>query len=74
MEKHKKEIPINYVKDVILKKKYASEKQLEEIDNRVKDLVIECEKFADESPYPEKKIMYDAVYEQEDYPFLSHKL
>ena len=69
-----KEDPINYVKDVILKKKYASEKQLEEIDNRVKDLVIECEKFADESPYPEKKIMYDAVYEQEDYPFLSHKL
>ena len=69
-----KEDPIIYVRDVILEKKYASEKQLEEIDNRVKELVIECEKFADESPYPEKNIMYDAVYEQEDYPFLSHKL
>ena len=36
--------------------------------------VNECEKFAEESPYPEKSLMYDAVYEQEDYPFLKHKL
>ena len=40
----------------------------------VKELVNECEKFAEESPYPEKSLMYDAVYEQEDYPFLKHKL
>jgi len=44
------------------------------IDKRVKDLVAECEKFADESPYPDKNVMYDVVYEQEDYPFLQHKL
>ena len=42
--------------------------------DRVKDLVDECEKFAEESPYPEKNVMFDAVYEQEDYPFLSDKL
>ncbi len=69
-----KEDPITYVRDIIKKKKYASEKELEAIDQRVKDLVSECEKFADESPYPEKNVMYDAVYEQEDYPFLPHKL
>lgn len=69
-----KEDPITYVKDIILKKKYATEADLKEIDARVKDLVTECEKFADESPYPEKNVMYDAVYEQEDYPFLPHKL
>jgi len=44
------------------------------MDKRVKERVAECEKFADESPYPEKSVMYDVVYEQEDYPFLSHKL
>ncbi|MBV1924586.1 MAG: pyruvate dehydrogenase (acetyl-transferring) E1 component subunit alpha [Flavobacteriaceae bacterium] len=70
----RKEDPITYVKDKILEKKYATEKDLKEIDARVKDLVAECEKFADESPYPEKNVMYDAVYEQEDYPFLPHKL
>ncbi len=69
-----KEDPITYVRDVITKKKYATEKQLEEIDKKVRDLVNECEKFADESPYPDKNVMYDAVYDQEDYPFLSHKL
>jgi pyruvate dehydrogenase E1 component alpha subunit len=62
------------VKNIILDKKYATQKQLDETDKRVKELVSECEQFAEDSPYPEKSLMYDAVYEQEDYPFLSHKL
>ena len=66
--------PINKVKDLILKKKYASKKQIEEIDLRVKERVKECEKFAEESPFPEKNIMYDSVYEQQNYPFLKHKI
>jgi pyruvate dehydrogenase E1 component alpha subunit len=40
----------------------------------VKDLVAECEKFAEESPYPETQQLYDMVYEQEDYPFIKHKI
>ena len=65
--------PIIQVKDVILKKKYASEADLKKIDKRVKELVSECEKFAEESDYPDKSVMYDVVYEQKDYPFLPHK-
>jgi len=74
VEEYKKIDPITQVKELILEKKYASEDDIKTIDKRVKDLVAECEKFADESPYPEIKVMYDAVYEQEDYPFLQHKL
>ena len=70
----KKIDPITQVKDIILEKKYASDSEIQEIDKRVKNLVSECEKFADESPYPDKNLMYDAVYEQDDYPFLPHKL
>ena len=44
------------------------------IDDRVKAMVAECQKFAEESPFPEINVMYDAVYEQKDYPFLKHKL
>ncbi|WP_420379954.1 pyruvate dehydrogenase (acetyl-transferring) E1 component subunit alpha [Gilvibacter sp.] len=66
--------PIAYVLDIIYKKKYATEKEVAAIDQRVKDMVAECEKFAEESPYPDKNVMYDVVYEQEDYPFLPHKL
>ena len=74
LSEKQKEDPIKYVRDLITKKKYATEKQLNDIDQRVKILVNECEKFAEESPYPEKSLMYDIVYEQENYPFLSHKL
>ena len=63
---YKKIDPITKVKDIILKKKYASQKQLDEIEARVKAMVKECEKFAEESQYPEKSLMYDSVYEQKD--------
>lgn len=66
--------PITQVKDVIKEKKYATDKELKAIDQRVKDLVAECEKFAEESEFPDIQTMYDVVYEQKDYPFLPHKL
>ncbi|AXT62862.1 pyruvate dehydrogenase (acetyl-transferring) E1 component subunit alpha [Aquimarina sp. AD10] len=65
--------PITQVLDIIKEKKYASDEEIAIIDKRVKDRVAECQKFAEESPFPEKNVMYDVVYEQEDYPFLSHK-
>ncbi|WP_461532209.1 pyruvate dehydrogenase (acetyl-transferring) E1 component subunit alpha [Sinomicrobium sp.] len=74
VEEYKKIDPITQVLDVIKEKKYASDKEIAAIDKRVKDKVAECEKFAEESPYPDKNVMYDVVYAQEDYPFLSHKL
>jgi len=74
VKKKQEEDPISYVLHTIYDKKYATEAEIKKIDKRVKDLVTECEKFADESAYPDKKLMYDAVYEQEDYPFLPHKL
>ncbi len=71
---YKKIDPITQVKDIILEKKYATEEDLLKIDKHIKEKVLECEKFADESSYPEKNLMYDIVYEQKDYPFLQHKL
>jgi len=68
------EDPISYVLHQIYENKWATNDQIKEIDDKVKKMVSECEKFAEESPFPETNIMYDAVYEQEDYPFLKHKL
>jgi pyruvate dehydrogenase E1 component alpha subunit len=62
------------VKDLILKKKYSTQEELSKIDDKIKIKVRECEKFAEESDYPDLSLMYDAVYEQNDYPFLTHKL
>ena len=74
VEQYKKIDPITKVKEILLSKKYATQNEIDAIDLGVKERVAACEQFAEESPYPEKQVMYDAVYEQTDYPFLKHKL
>ena len=66
--------PITQVKNIIIEEEYASEDDIKKIDKRVKERVSECEKFAEESAYPEKSVMYDVVYDQKDYPFIQHKI
>ena len=63
----------NYVKRDLYFSDFSDE-EIEVIDQRVKDLVSECERFAEDSPYPELNVMYDVVYDQENYPFIPHKL
>jgi pyruvate dehydrogenase E1 component alpha subunit len=67
---YKSQDPIEQVLSVIKKSKYATEKELEEIANRVKDLVEESVQFAEESPFPEASELFTDVYEQEDYPYI----
>lgn len=74
VEEYRKIDPITQVKDIIVAENYATEEELAEVLADVKVRVKECEAFAESSPFPEKNVMYDAVYEQEDYPFISHKL
>ena len=74
VEEYKKIDPITQVRDIILDKKFAKQSDLDAIEADVKERVAECEKFAETSPYPDKSVMYDAVYEQTDYPFIKHKL
>jgi pyruvate dehydrogenase E1 component alpha subunit len=74
VEEYKKIDPITQVLDVIKENNYASDAEIEAIDQRVKDLVDECEKFAEDSPFPEVQQLYDMVYQQENYPFISHRL
>lgn len=73
VEEYKKIDPITQVLEVIQKKKYATQEEIDAIDERVKQKVAECEKFAEESPFPQPNVMYDVVYEQKNYPFLPHK-
>ena len=74
VEEYQKIDPISQVKKILLDKKYATEDDIKKIDKSIKEKVSECEKFADESDFPDKNVMYDVVYEQEDYPFIPHKL
>ena len=74
VNEYRKIDPISQVKKIILDNDFATEQEISNIDRIVKNNVLECEKFAEESPYPELNVMYDAVYEQKDYNFLKHKL
>ncbi|WP_010134721.1 pyruvate dehydrogenase (acetyl-transferring) E1 component subunit alpha [Ochrovirga pacifica] len=70
---YKKIDPITQVLEVIKENDYLSEEEIKTIDKEVKSKVSECEKFAEESPFPDKQQLYDMVYEQKDYPFVKHK-
>ncbi|MBC7388887.1 MAG: pyruvate dehydrogenase (acetyl-transferring) E1 component subunit alpha [Opitutaceae bacterium] len=69
LESYKLQDPIEQVRTVILKNKYASEADLESIDNKIKVAVEESVKFAEESPFPDPSEAYKDVYVQTDYPF-----
>lgn len=64
--------PILMVEKIIKDKKYATQKELDEIDQRVKDLVKECVTFAEESEFPDPSDLYKDIYIQEDYPFITN--
>ncbi len=70
VEEYKAKDPIESVKETILRKKYANEAWVEEINEKVKAIVDESVRFAEESPWPEAQELYTDVYAQGDYPFI----
>ncbi|RED98869.1 pyruvate dehydrogenase (acetyl-transferring) E1 component subunit alpha [Marinoscillum furvescens] len=70
VEEYKQKDPIEQVKAVILKKKWASEEELKELDKKLKDQVKECVDFAEESEFPPASDAYTDVYAEENYPFI----
>lgn len=70
LEEYKSKDPIEQVKAEIIKKKYATEKELDEMDAKIKEDVKECVKFSEESAWPDPKEALRDVYMQEDYPYI----
>ena len=70
LEEYKAQDPIEQVKDTLLKKNYATEKDIEVIDEKIKAIVDAAVKFAEESPYPAPEEAFKDVYVQPDYPFI----
>lgn len=70
VEAYKSRDPIEQVRQLILEGKVATEKDLEAIDNQIKEKVAESVKFAEESAFPDPSEAYKDVYAQSDYPYL----
>jgi pyruvate dehydrogenase E1 component alpha subunit len=68
--KYKEQDPIQFVLKRIEDKKFATEEEIEAINEKVKKEIDECVKFAEESPWPDISELYNHIYVQEDYPFI----
>lgn len=62
--------PIEHCLNVIKANKWMSEKEITEFDEWVKKEVAECVEFAENSPYPEGKELYEDVYVEDNYPYI----
>ncbi len=71
LEDYKEQDPIEYVKKVILEKNYATEAELEATDQKIKTILEEAVKFAEESPFPDESEVYKDIYVEDDYPFIT---
>jgi len=70
VKEYKEKDPINQVLKVIQDKKYATDKEIEAIKNRVKAEVDESVKFAEDSPFPDDDELLKDIYVEDDYPFI----
>ena len=71
LEEKKNEDPIIRLKSYLVQNDLFSNEDLDPIDEEVKAEVLESVEFSENSPLPELEAIYDDVYSQKDYPFLT---
>ena len=70
LEAYKEKDPIETTKASILKKKYATEAELEAMEDAIIAEVNASVEFAENSPYPDASELYKDVYVEDNYPFI----
>lgn len=70
VEEYKKLDPIEQVLATLKKNKWIDDAGIEKMEAKVKALVDESVKFAEESAFPDPSEIYNDVYVQQDYPYI----
>ena len=70
VKEYQEQDPILKVLATLNANKWITEAEIEATEARVKALVDESVKFAEESPYPEVDELYKDVYSEPNYPFI----
>src|SRR6478672_6291952 len=70
VEEYKQKDPIEQVLKTIRQKGFATDEEINAINERVNKEVEESVKFAEESPWPDESEVYKDVYVDPDYPFV----
>ncbi|MFT6814633.1 MAG: pyruvate dehydrogenase E1 component alpha subunit [Sphingobacteriales bacterium] len=71
LEEYKDADPIGKVLKTIKDKKYLTQKEIDAIDERVKAQVEESVQFAEDSDWPDPKGLFEDVYAEPNYPFIT---
>ncbi len=66
LEEYQKIDPIQRLKTYLLENELAKEDQLKEIEDKVEQEVLDAVEFADESPFPEEKELYEDMFAEDD--------
>lgn len=70
VEEYKRLDPIEQVITTMKENGWLDDKGIEAMEKKVEDLVNECVKFAEESPFPNPEELYKDVYAEANYPFI----
>lgn len=70
LEEYKEKDPIERVRTTIQENKWASAEDFENIEAKVRAIVDESVRFAEESPWPDDEEVYGDVYADPQYPFI----
>jgi pyruvate dehydrogenase E1 component alpha subunit len=70
LEEYKLKDPVEQVKRTIEENDFATEEELGSIEKKIKQIVDESVKFAEESEFPVASEAIKDVYAQKDYPFI----
>jgi pyruvate dehydrogenase E1 component alpha subunit len=70
VQEYQEKDPIEHVLRVIRENKWMTEKEIEAVEENVKQVVQESVEFAENSPLPEKEEIYKDVYSHDDYPYI----
>jgi pyruvate dehydrogenase E1 component alpha subunit len=70
LEEYRDKDPINQVLNKIMENKWATEAEIEAINEKVRATVEESVQFAEDSPWPDDSELYGDIYVQEDYPYI----
>ena len=70
VEEYKRRDPIEMVRYTMLENQIATEVELDAFDDKIKEIVAESVKFAEESPFPDASEIYTDMYVEPNYPFI----
>lgn len=70
LEEYKQKDPIETTLETIQQQKYATEEEIEIINEKIKAEIDDCVKFSEESPFPDASEVYTDIYAESDYPFI----